>query len=623
MNNPKSLNQTLQSKLRIFRSSKELDKERLERSGGPDLKGLLLPNVATFLVLDREEDRILEKLKVRRAKNRTFLSIRGENSGPNAYLKWTWRRLSKYAKQGDGSRFGNLIKLLLLRSTSMRVLMLHRTEKTWYKSKSLKTVVRGLKELDILIKKTRSNFNYKEVNIPKPDGTQRKLSVPKLAWRMLLNIKAKFLQIWLKERVSGFNTVQHGLIPGRGPGEAWKNLIEKLETAETVIEFDLSKFFDRTPWKVINAQLKYLKVPKYLIDWEMRTLLQGALKRPKERLEFLAQRYEDIEEPDLKYPEIGFSTVDMKHMGKLVRIVSNAILDTENPHRLEGKSLMGTLRAYHKGEKVMNLSQPVERIVNGEILYIERPWKHSGHGILEVGVPQGYGLSPLLACISLNPIYDKWKDNLLMYMDDGILFGKDIDLGEFCFDLQSLGSHIQPKKTQYLKRNGKWMVDSFKFLGIRYDTVSKSLKGDPRSGLGKESLNLDPLCGMTAEELNMDEMSAMEWRNSSNLEKIMKVGLWDYNMNRMLGNETDQEETRIHRSSLWTKMHLSGEDSRTLSSRLVKNLLKAVENPVESELIRELKPEPPEVKQTAQKVAWLYHKRLKDGPNRIEKTMRG
>lgn len=66
------------------------------------------------------------------------------------------------------------------------------------------------------------------------------------------------------------------------------------------------------------------------------------------------------------------------------------------------------------------------------------------------GLPQGLSSSPTLATLALEVHLEKWKNNLIMYLDDGILYGDDLTedkVAEFIQDVVRLGVNLNYKKS--------------------------------------------------------------------------------------------------------------------------------------------------------------------------------
>jgi len=82
------------------------------------------------------------------------------------------------------------------------------------------------------------------------------------------------------------------------------------------------------------------------------------------------------------------------------------------------------------------------------------------------GVPQGAPTSCSLATLSLRHLEHL---NLICYADDVLYFPSSGDCNPLKdLSLPGFGLIVNPDKSRWIKRNGIWLVPSFKFLGIRY-----------------------------------------------------------------------------------------------------------------------------------------------------------
>lgn len=81
------------------------------------------------------------------------------------------------------------------------------------------------------------------------------------------------------------------------------------------------------------------------------------------------------------------------------------------------------------------------------------------------GVPQGAPTSCSTATLALRP--GESRVDGVRYADDGVYIGKIEECLPKLEDYE-MGIEVNKDKTRELKRDGKWLVESFKFLGIRY-----------------------------------------------------------------------------------------------------------------------------------------------------------
>lgn len=85
--------------------------------------------------------------------------------------------------------------------------------------------------------------------------------------------------------------------------------------------------------------------------------------------------------------------------------------------------------------------------------------------VKEVGVPQGAPTSCSLATLALRPL-ERLIDCVL-YADDGVYAPHTSDVDPVVVvSNPAFGVQANPKKIRWLKKDGKWLVPSFKFLGI-------------------------------------------------------------------------------------------------------------------------------------------------------------
>jgi hypothetical protein len=119
------------------------------------------------------------------------------------------------------------------------------------------------------------------------------------------------------------------------------------------------------------------------------------------------------------------------------------------------------------------------------------------------GFPQGGALSPILSIFafeySLKRNYFDWMFRvkfpsfaerkvmkIVAYADDFILLCKQkFDEGKLLAEtlaLKAMGITFNKEKSGWIRKEGVWLVDKFKFLGDTYYTKLNLIKGTPRSG---------------------------------------------------------------------------------------------------------------------------------------------
>lgn len=176
----------------------------------------------------------------------------------NRYNEYMWRKL--HDSRSNPKAFWFYASFLLTRSTTYLISNIRKIHPTWYKSLTLKYIQQLIRKHQNL---NLNKFNFKRVNIPKPDGNVRPLGVPEPAWRVYQTGLNKIVLIFLS---SYMHPSQHGFIPERGTDTAWKEINEEVLKSLYIYEIDLDKFFDRINLDYLKEFLVSLQFPKHIID---------------------------------------------------------------------------------------------------------------------------------------------------------------------------------------------------------------------------------------------------------------------------------------------------------------------------------------------------------------------
>jgi hypothetical protein len=95
------------------------------------------------------------------------------------------------------------------------------------------------------------------------------------------------------------------------------------------------------------------------------------------------------------------------------------------------------------------------------------------------GVPQGSGLSPILAILALE--LEFMPQVTVQYADDGLKASdtpQELELDSYS---KGWGIEDAKEKSGFIKKNGKWLKP-LKFLGMEYDGVSDTFRAKTRNG---------------------------------------------------------------------------------------------------------------------------------------------
>lgn len=417
----------LESKKKAFESSTSSSsggqgakKKQLDKSTIEFIRSLRLPNINTFYVTQGKTDWLAQTIGITRKMERTRISEPlGYNKG-NAFLQRNFRHLAQYAKKKELKKFMSLAEILMKRSVSLRCLSLFRVEKTWYKSIKFNSLRKQMKKLNTILNKLHlgeAHYEFKRVFIEKPDGSLRPIASPPLAWRIAANMIYTLSWFWFSH---SWPSWQHGARPQKGVNSCWKSLWRLLKNPKSkfVYEFDFRKFFDAVDHKALKEALRNLgKLDESSIEYFLNPVkeMKSNLSQEAKMLEWKAIARDLVPGPE-------------------------APSSNKDPHAWAREC---------------------------------ETQEQAGRG-----VPQGYSMSPLLACYTLaNEKYRFWpKDqkhaHILMYMDDGLIISEQDPRISLIPALHkaatAAGTVIHPTKSKMLKENGTWLVDELKFLGLVY-----------------------------------------------------------------------------------------------------------------------------------------------------------
>lgn len=433
------------------------------------LRGYLLPNVDMFRVLDAETDKILAEIGILRNLITNYLYKEHSNGPANMYIRKNLDYLHKLAQEGDEEKFVKHTKKLELRSKALMSVALFKTEPYWYRSYPAETVIHWLKDYWARIsgEYPRIALTYRRVWIPKPDGTKRPLSVPRVPWRMILVLKYLWIKVWLSGKKVKL-PCQYGVGTNLGLRKAWDAIMERV-SRPTIFEFDLEKFYDNIFWGKYYAEITALGIPYGLRLW-MSTAIQHSQ---------IEQGMKKTEEDSIRLNNVPTLKECITTFGKFVGIIE--YMSRRISRNLDRKAL-----AWRK-ENVKTLKMP-----NG-LHYTIR--SNSIGDRDQRGLPQGLTLAGFAACAGLKAAYEELEDDLIMYIDDGVIMMKESDplkIIKFQGLLDSAGIAISPKKSGYVKYNGVWQKP-LKFLGMVYDGRTGRIKASTRKGSNMELPDLEKL----------------------------------------------------------------------------------------------------------------------------------
>jgi len=216
----------------------------------------------------------------------------------------------------------------------------------------------------------------------------------------------------------------------------WKDLVRSFLIATT--EHTIAK---KKKGYLTEAEELELKNLKSKLDHEIELDLRNGIEPKKDRLH-LQQSLEDF-------------TFQVEFDKELERDFSGPISEEEE------RRYKAAEEGWKGWAKENEWDIPKKTLIDGRWENIERYKSH--------GVPQGAPTSCSLATLALRPL-EKRLD-VIIYADDVIYFPErsDVDPYKELTDLK-YGIELNVDKSRWIKKDGLWLVDSFKFLGIVYFT---------------------------------------------------------------------------------------------------------------------------------------------------------
>jgi len=489
----------------------------------------LLPNVSEFNTQRLGVHEYAAMYGVEKIRRSTEV-IKLHKGQPNRYLERVAYTLSKYGMESKVSEYNKLSETVQRKSIAFRVLALNRTMDSWF-TLPIKKLDKIWRSLSSICRTNSSKVEFKRVWIDKKPGDYaRPLGVPTPAWRCWSYMKMDHLERFYKAS-GALAPWQHGGRSGVGVLSCYKQLIPRITTENTIYEFDIKGFFDNIKHDVIIQRIKETlytpmsrwvegvlnsKPTKYTLppieeDLAVKTLMNKPLYSPAAGIQELV--YDDYNL--WRVPEEEFKVISSAEADRLMKEEGYQIgnpLDIDSfGSFIDDDGQFGLFQEVGGDQPLftpeMNIKEDYKEAMTGKVIdtmvmepFLTRSfnkefteqdraqgrdsWKDLGQE--GRGVPQGLGTSPFLSTFMTDLTLNNLKDNIIMYMDDGILFARNkaemeklISILKGCLD--SIGLEIAPEKSKYVKIDGKW-VESLKFLGLRYLPEEDCFMSDTRSG---------------------------------------------------------------------------------------------------------------------------------------------
>lgn len=487
-----------------------------------------LPDVSSITVRTSAIDPLFEKFGISKARDKAKLEIvPWNNKKYNRYLVF---RL-KYMKGLSDKAYWKQVNQLMLKSNVIWMTALRGIMPKWYKDSALWFVKRELKEAKKIVSESWKEYHSRRVYIPKPGGGSRPLGVPRLSWRLYLNLINNFMVYRLKEKIS---KSQHGFVPGRGTMTAWEQILKEVVDAKDIYEIDLKNAFNSISTRHVARTLDKHGLPKELVIklllcnispqtfvedtgegkkpywykavvstegdringqwyqyWEtivnlaiesgiakhnvLRLLVKGASNFWKGKKKY----FKDLEEKRLAKIPALYETNKRWSIDDLYEIHTSRSQEFIGEEDF-GLGYMGSLWALGTSFKMSGISNSTKANCKAtkDQLKKELLTGLETYGRTNAGVAQGSPVSPFIFALCVNDYFFKEisskKIKCVAYADDAIFYGDIKNEKEILKPSRWTGLEINLEKSGWVKQNNTWKKE-LKFLGMVYIKEDKSI----------------------------------------------------------------------------------------------------------------------------------------------------
>jgi len=399
-----------------------------------------LPNVVAFNLSTPTAN--VMALLYERIVNERRLEVNADtqtNRRANYFLSKQFKRLRRYAEEGQYAKFDFLAKKLL-RSYAFQVQAYNSVFPKWF-TLSPASVGKHLRYLRKLCYEISTDLDYKRVWIDKKPGDfARPLGVPSLVWRVYLRMLTNLGEVYL-DGSKLYSDFQHGGRPGKGVMTCLQEMIENLYKFPRLYEFDLKGFFDHVSKDSVKEFFKgtFLSETYYALLFAKPSEYSNIEEIPLPEFE----RSDDLHDAPVK------STIDYqlpseeaaKDFAEVVRknheirgrkdVTVDVEFDDDEMIYPGGSWIVRErirviLKLEDNYEFLMNVKIPGISFGLGNVEVTKEAiskgrdnWKHLD--LPDQGIPQGTSFGPMLAS-TIAAYYLRSIPNLLMYVDDGMVF---------------------------------------------------------------------------------------------------------------------------------------------------------------------------------------------------------
>lgn len=451
------------------------------------MKRIYIPNTQKFLSIPTGNNKLMEFFNLTYKEHETINMKHPKISRANAYLKRTYKRLDKLAKAQEAMRFMQVVYILLTKSEAFRLAAVQFKKPTWYYDRAGSKGKLLFRQVEQMAKKFDTEVQSKRVWIPKGDKPfMRPLGCPTETWRIYSWMFYYFLDVWSSNN-QGRAPWQHGGFSKRGVNTFFNALLaEGKYKSKFIYEFDLKGYFNNISHESILATLKSINLPTILTRYFELVLKSRPTKYGKMPPEIMRLARENFNRGPVT-----------QHRWDLTKKEDLSDVELFNAMNYPGPATIDDLMMMPYGEAIQRVEAEVTYSDGTKkTMYFKsrnnEEWENEAHDWIHGlrtqgrGTPQGLSFSPLLSSLTSSYFFKKDNQNLLMYMDDGIIFADSLDqlnksITEFEIGARSMGVELALNKSGLVKFEDEWKKD-LQILGFRIDRFMQWVFSATRSG---------------------------------------------------------------------------------------------------------------------------------------------